>query len=63
MLEALGLLFVVLVSATLAMGAARAVLSIVLYMMRVTAVGPEPELMVPHTTAQAARGLRVASTL
>ena len=55
MLEAFALVLLVLVSATAAMGAARAVLGVLLYMMRLTAVRPQSEFVVPRTTAHAAR--------
>ena len=59
MLEAIALIFVLLVSVTLGMGAARGILGVFLYIMRVTAVPPPSGLLVPRSTAYPARGFSI----
>ena len=55
MIEMLGLTFVLLVSGALAMGTARAVLGLLLYAMRVTAVRPASGAWLPAAAYPARR--------
>jgi hypothetical protein len=54
-LDALSLISVLLLSVILAMGAARVVLGVLLHVMRLTAVRPPSEALVPRTTTDSAR--------
>jgi hypothetical protein len=58
--EALGLIFILLVSVGLAMAAARAVLGVVLYAVSVTVVRPPSGSLVPPTTAYFARRFSIS---
>lgn len=59
MLEAIALIFVLLTSVTLGMGAARGILGVFLYIMKVTAVPPPSGQLVSRATAYPARGFSI----